>query len=39
MGEVLGEAGGGEASIEVVLDRDDLRATRRTNPSLANRRL
>jgi predicted amidohydrolase len=39
MGELLGEAAGGEASIEVVLDRDALRATRRTNPSLANRRL
>jgi predicted amidohydrolase len=39
MGELLGEAGGAEASIEVVLDRDDLHAARRTNPSLANRRL
>ena len=39
MGEVLGEAGGGEATFEVTLDRDDLRASRRTNPSLANRRL
>ena len=39
MGEVLGEAAGGEATIEVTLDRDDLRASRRTNPSLANRRL
>ena len=39
MGELIGEAAGGQASFEVVLDRDDLRATRRTNPSLANRRL
>ena len=39
MGELLGAAAGGEASIEAVLDRDHLRATRRTNPSLANRRL
>ena len=39
MGEVLGEAAGGEATFEAVLDRDDLGATRRTNPSLANRRL
>jgi len=39
MGEVLGEAGGEEATFEAVLDRDDLDATRRTNPSLANRRL
>ena len=39
MGDVLGEAGGGEASFEAVLDRDDLTAARRTNPSLANRRL
>ncbi|RYB89214.1 carbon-nitrogen hydrolase family protein [Nocardioides glacieisoli] len=39
MGEVLGEAAGGEATFEAVLDRGDLDATRRTNPSLANRRL
>ena len=39
MGEVLGEAAGGEATFEAVLDRSDLDATRRTNPSLANRRL
>ncbi len=39
MGGLLGEAAGGEATFEVTLDRDDLRSTRRTNPSLANRRL
>ncbi len=39
LGEMLADAGGGEASLEVVLQRDDLRAARRTNPSLANRRL
>ena len=39
MGEVLAEAAGGEATLEVTLDRADLRATRRTNPSLTNRRL
>ena len=39
MGEVLVDAPGGEATVEVTLDRDDLRASRRTNPSLTNRRL
>jgi predicted amidohydrolase len=39
MGELLADAAGGEATIEVTLDRADLRATRRTNPSLTNRRL
>ena len=39
MGELLADAAGGEATLEVTLDRDDLRAARRTNPSLTNRRL
>lgn len=39
LGVVLAEAGGGEETLEVVLDREDLEAARRTNPSLANRRL
>lgn len=39
MGELLADAGGGEATLEVTLDRDDLRASRRANPSLTNRRL
>ncbi len=39
LGETLADTGGAEASLEVVLDRADLRAARRTNPSLANRRL
>ena len=39
LGQALAEAGGGEESLEVTLDRADLLAARRTNPSLANRRL
>jgi predicted amidohydrolase len=39
MGELLADAAGGEATLEVALDRDALRAARRTNPSLTNRRL
>ena len=39
MGELLAEGAGGEATLEVTLDRDDLLAARRTNPSLTNRRL
>jgi predicted amidohydrolase len=39
LGQELAAAGGGEEVLEVVLDRDDLTQARRTNPSLANRRL
>jgi len=39
LGQVLAAAGGGEESLEAVLGRDDLLEARRTNPSLANRRL
>ena len=39
LGQVLAEAGGGEESLTATLDRDDLLGARRTNPSLANRRL
>lgn len=39
LGEVLATAGGSEESLEATLDRADLLAARRTNPSLANRRL
>jgi predicted amidohydrolase len=39
LGETLASAGGAEESLEVTLDRADLLAARRTNPSLANRRL
>jgi deaminated glutathione amidase len=39
LGDVLASAGGPEETLEVVLDRADLDAARRTNPSLANRRL
>lgn len=39
LGDVLAEAGGGETTLEVALDRDDLAEARHTNPSLANRRL
>jgi predicted amidohydrolase len=39
MGELLADAAGGETTIEVTLDRADLRATRRANPSLTHRRL
>jgi predicted amidohydrolase len=39
LGEWLAEADGGEATLEVTLERADLLAARRTNPSLANRRL
>ncbi len=39
LGQELAAAGGDEAVIEVTLDRADLVEARRTNPSLANRRL
>ena len=39
LGETLAAADGAEGSLEVTLDRGDLLAARRTNPSLANRRL
>lgn len=39
LGDVLAEAGDGDETLEVVLDRADLDEARRTNPSLANRRL
>src|SRR5690349_7303587 len=39
LGDTLASAGGGEETLEVTLTRDDLLAARRTNPSLANRRL
>ncbi|NYE36216.1 putative amidohydrolase [Nocardioides cavernae] len=39
LGETLAAASGGEETLEVVLDRADLAEARRTNPSLANRRL
>lgn len=39
LGEVLAEADGAETTLEASLDRDSLVAARRTNPSLANRRL
>jgi predicted amidohydrolase len=39
LGETLAAAGGAEETLEVTLDRADLLAARRTNPSLANRRL
>ena len=39
LGESLAAADGPEATLEVTLDRADLDAARRTNPSLANRRL
>jgi predicted amidohydrolase len=39
MGETLAAAGGEEETLAVTLDRADLLAARRTNPSLANRRL
>jgi predicted amidohydrolase len=39
LGDVLAAAAGPEATLEVTLDRADLEAARRTNPSLANRRL
>ena len=39
LGQVLAAAGGGEESLEAVLGRGDLLEARRTNPSLANRRL
>jgi len=39
LGEMLADAGGAEEILEVVLDHEDLLAARRTNPSLANRRL
>jgi predicted amidohydrolase len=39
MGEVLAEAGPDEEVLRATLSRADLEAARRTNPSLANRRL
>jgi predicted amidohydrolase len=39
LGDVLAEAGEEEATVTATLRRDDLDAARRTNPSLANRRL
>ena len=39
LGDVLAEAGPGEAVLEVVLNRAGLEEARSTNPSLANRRL
>jgi deaminated glutathione amidase len=39
LGDTLAAAGAGEETLEAVLDRADLDAARRTNPSLANRRL
>ena len=39
LGDVLAEAGDGEESVTATLRREDLDAARRTNPSLANRRL
>ncbi len=39
MGETLAAAGGEEETLAVTLDRADLLVARRTNPSLANRRL
>ncbi|MCW2737163.1 carbon-nitrogen hydrolase family protein [Nocardioides sp.] len=39
LGETLAAAGGAEEILEATLVRDDLLAARRTNPSLANRRL
>ena len=38
-GDVLAEAGDGDEVITAVLDRDVLEEARRTNPSLANRRM
>ncbi|MCY7399412.1 MAG: carbon-nitrogen hydrolase family protein [Nocardioides sp.] len=39
LGQVLAEAGGSEESLVADLERGDLVGARRTNPSLANRRL
>ncbi len=39
LGDTLATADGAEATLEVTLDRADLEAARRTNPSLSNRRL
>ncbi len=39
LGQPLAAVGGAEGSLEVTLDRADLLSARRTNPSLANRRL
>ncbi len=39
LGQELAAAGGGEAVLDVTLERTDLDEARRTNPSLANRRL
>ena len=39
LGDVLAEAGDGDEILAATLDRDVLEEARRTNPSLANRRL
>jgi deaminated glutathione amidase len=39
LGEVIAQAGDGEAVVRAVLDPEVLRQARETNPSLANRRL
>ena len=39
LGQTLAEAGGGEQTLDADLQRADLVQARRTNPSLANRRL
>jgi len=39
LGDVLAEAGDGEETVEATLDPERLDEARRTNPSLANRRL
>ena len=39
LGDVLAEAGEGDAVLTATLDRESLATARRTNPSLANRRL
>ena len=39
LGQTLASAGGPEETLEVTLERTDLVEARRTNPSLANRRL
>jgi predicted amidohydrolase len=39
LGQELATAGGGEEVLDATLDRADLVEARRTNPSLANRRL
>ena len=39
LGDVLAEAGDGEAVVRATIERESLARARRTNPSLANRRL